>query len=67
MEYPSLWRFTRDIYSGPGIADTVNFQHIKHHYYDSHRAINPSGVVPMGPVLDFRSPGEAKEIASSVA
>jgi glutathionyl-hydroquinone reductase len=67
MEYPNLWRFTRDIYSGPGITDTVNFQHIKHHYYESHRAINPSGVVPMGPVLDFRLPGEAKEIASSVA
>lgn len=52
-DYPSLWRFTRDIYALPGIAETVNFQHIKNHYYQSHRKINPTGIVPAGPLLDL--------------
>jgi putative glutathione S-transferase len=51
--YPSLWRFTRDLYRHPDIRPTVNFQHIKAHYYGSHRWINPSGIVPVGPDLDF--------------
>jgi glutathionyl-hydroquinone reductase len=53
IDYPALWRFTRDVYALPGVADTVNFHHIKHHYYESHTAINPSGVVPLGPIIDF--------------
>lgn len=40
----------------PGIAETVNFQHIKSHYYQSHALINPTGIVPMGPVLDLDAP-----------
>lgn len=54
IDYPSLWRFTREIYALPGIADTVNFQHIKNHYYQSHTKINPAGIVPAGPALDLR-------------
>jgi len=53
VDYPGLWRFTRDIYAVPGVADTVNLEHIKHHYYESHTAINPTGVVPLGPIIDF--------------
>jgi glutathionyl-hydroquinone reductase len=52
-DYPNLSAYTRDIYQIPGVADTVNFEHIKRHYYESHRGINPAGVVPVGPVVDF--------------
>ena len=48
-DYPNLWRYTRGIYHVPGIAGTVNLQHIKGHYYQSHRTINPTGIVPLGP------------------
>jgi putative glutathione S-transferase len=54
--YPSLWRYTREMYRHPDIQPTVNFQHIKGHYYGSHRWINPSGIVPIGPDLDFFAP-----------
>jgi putative glutathione S-transferase len=52
-DYRNLWGYTRDLYQWPGIAATVNFTHIKRHYYESHRTINPSGVVPVGPIIDF--------------
>jgi glutathionyl-hydroquinone reductase len=53
VDYPALWRFTRDVYHLPGVAQTVNLEHIRHHYYESHTAINPTGVVPLGPSIDF--------------
>jgi putative glutathione S-transferase len=53
VDYPHLWRYVRELYQMPGIADTVNFHHIKHHYYQSHKTINPTGIVPAGPELDF--------------
>jgi glutathionyl-hydroquinone reductase len=53
VDYPNLWAFTREIYQLPGIAATVNMEHIKRHYYESHRTINPTGVVPVGPSSDF--------------
>jgi putative glutathione S-transferase len=56
VDYPALWRFTRDIYALPGIAETVNLYHIKYHYYGSHSTINPTGVVPLGPIIDFAVP-----------
>ncbi|WP_321890238.1 glutathione S-transferase family protein [Paraburkholderia bannensis] len=55
-DYPNLLAYTRDIYQWPGIAATVNFEHIKRHYYESHRSINPFGIVPLGPVTDFTLP-----------
>jgi putative glutathione S-transferase len=55
-DYPNLWAYTRDLYQTPGVADTVNFDHIKRHYYVTHRAINPTGVVPKGPEIDFTEP-----------
>ncbi|MGB3809250.1 MAG: glutathione S-transferase family protein [Parvibaculum sp.] len=55
-DYPSLWNYTRELYQVPGIADTVNLDHIKHHYYASHRTINPTGIVPLGPIIDFTAP-----------
>ena len=51
--YPKLWAYTKRIYQLPGIAQTVNFDHIKRHYYGSHKTINPTGVIPAGPILDW--------------
>jgi putative glutathione S-transferase len=56
VDYHHLWDYTRDIYQQPGIAATVNMVHIKRHYYMSHRRINPTGIVPVGPALDFEAP-----------
>lgn len=56
VDYPALWAYTRDLYQTPGIAETVNFEHIKRHYYESHRSLNPTAVVPAGPILDFTRP-----------
>ena len=58
VDYRNLWAYTRDIYQTPGIAETVDFSHIKRHYYMSHRRINPTGIVPVGPALDFEVPSE---------
>ena len=56
VDYPNLWAYVRDLYQVPGVADTVNFLHIKGHYYQSHTTINPTGVVPVGPEIDFTAP-----------
>lgn len=52
-DYKNLWRYTRELYNYPGIKDTVDFYHIKNHYYRSHPTINPNGIVPVGPILDW--------------
>ncbi|MDN4544221.1 glutathione S-transferase family protein [Pseudomonas sp. C32] len=52
-DYPNLSNWLREIYQWPGVAETVDFTHIKNHYYASHRTINPTGVVPKGPAQDF--------------
>jgi len=56
IDYPNLWNYLRDLYQVPGVAETVNLDHIKRHYYGSHRTINPTGIVPIGPLLDFTLP-----------
>ncbi len=53
VDYPNLWSHTRELYQWPGVAATVDFDHIKQHYYRSHGTINPNGLVPLGPVLDL--------------
>ncbi len=55
-DYPSLWGYTRDLFLIPGVASTVNMDHIKRHYFGSHKSLNPSGIVPKGPELDFNMP-----------
>ena len=55
-DYPNLSNYVRDLYQMPGIAETVDFDHIKRHYYASHATINPTGIVPLGPELDFAAP-----------
>ncbi|MFC6694134.1 glutathione S-transferase family protein [Pseudomonas lini] len=52
-DYPNLSNWLREIYQWPGIAETVDFEHIKNHYYGSHKTINPTGIVPKGPAQDF--------------
>jgi putative glutathione S-transferase len=53
LDYPNLWNYTRELYQRPGIAATVDLAHIKRHYYQSHPSINPTGIVPVGPEVDF--------------
>ena len=55
-DYPRLSHYTRQLYQVPGVAPTVHLGHIKRHYYYSHRMINPTGVVPLGPELDLDAP-----------
>jgi glutathionyl-hydroquinone reductase len=54
-DYPNLMGFTRELFQMPGIAETVNMHHIKNHYYGSHDTINPTGIVPVGPALDYEA------------
>ncbi|MGA2126071.1 MAG: glutathione S-transferase family protein [Xanthobacteraceae bacterium] len=56
VDYPNLSSYLRDLYQMPGIAGTVSMAHIKQHYYASHRMINPTGIVPLGPALDLDAP-----------
>ncbi|MFB6175548.1 MAG: glutathione S-transferase family protein, partial [Halobaculum sp.] len=55
-EYENLWGYTKDIYQTPGIAETVNMDHITRHYYSSHTSLNPKRLVPTGPDIDFTEP-----------
>ncbi len=64
-DYPNLFGYLRELYQIEGVADTVDFQHIKGHYYQSHGMINPTGVVPRGPVLDLDSPHGRGHLAAA--
>ena len=55
-DYLNLYGFLRDIYQMPGIAETVSFPHIRHHYYRSHKTINPTGIISIGPQQDLNEP-----------
>ncbi len=61
-DYPNLSNYLRDLYQVEGVADTVNFDHIKRHYYGSHPSINPHGIVPLGPLLDYSRPHNRNDI-----
>jgi glutathionyl-hydroquinone reductase len=56
VDYPNLANYLRDLYQQPGVAETVDMAHIKRSYYDGLRNINPTGIVPLGPALDFSAP-----------
>ncbi len=58
VDYRHLWAYARDIFQLPGVAATVDLGHIKRHYYMSHRRINPTGIVPSGPAIDFEAPAD---------
>ena len=65
IDYPNLSNYLRDLYQVPGVAETVNMDHIKTHYYASHRKINPSGIVPIGPELNFDAPHDRARFATA--
>lgn len=56
VDFPNLWAYTRELYQWPGVAATVNFDHITRHYYYSHDTVNPHRIVPVGPELDLWAP-----------
>ncbi len=64
-DYANLSAYLRDLYQFAGVAETVNIAHIKNHYYRSHRAINPTGIVPIGPELDFDRPHGRERLAKA--
>ncbi|MYW17877.1 glutathione S-transferase family protein [Streptomyces sp. SID2955] len=62
-EHPVLWAYARDLFQTPGFGDTVDFDHIKRHYYQVHTGINPTGIVPLGPDLaGWASPHHREEL-----
>jgi glutathionyl-hydroquinone reductase len=63
-DYPNLSNYLRDLYQQPGIAETVSIDHIKRHYYGSQRHVNPTGIVPLGPTLDFTAPHDRGRFAN---
>ena len=64
VDFPNLWAYTRELYQVPGVAETVHMDHIKDHYYRSHGSINPTGVVPTGPEIDFTEPHGREAVGS---
>ena len=64
-DYPNLSNYLRELYQFSGVADTVNMAHIKGHYYASHVSVNPSRIVPKGPVLDFTRPHDRDRLSGS--
>jgi putative glutathione S-transferase len=62
-DYPNLGNYLRDLYQTPGIAETVSMDHIKRHYYGSQRQVNPTGIVPIGPLIDFTAPHDRSRFA----
>ncbi|KAJ0457153.1 putative glutathione S-transferase, Thioredoxin-like superfamily, glutathione Transferase family [Helianthus annuus] len=63
-EYPNLFNYTKDLFQIPGMSSTVNMEHIKKHYYGSHPMINPYGIIPLGPNIDYLAPHDRDRFAS---
>ncbi|MEM0988457.1 MAG: glutathione S-transferase family protein [Pseudomonadota bacterium] len=64
VDYPALWAYTRELYQHPGVAETVDMDQIRYHYYASHESVNPHGIVPAGPVVDFWEPHGRDRLAA---
>ncbi|NRB03546.1 MAG: glutathione S-transferase C-terminal domain-containing protein [Rhodobacteraceae bacterium] len=64
-DYPNISHYVRDLYQTPGMVETVDFWHIKEHYYVSQRTINPTQVVPNGPVLNYNRPHDRARLAAA--
>jgi len=62
-DYPNLWNYVRDLYQQPGVAETVSIDHIKRHYYGSQPQVNPTRIVPIGPIIDFTAPHDRGRFA----
>lgn len=65
VDYPNLWNYLKDLYQQPGVKETCNLDHIKRHYYKSHPNINPTRIVPKGPLIDFDAPHNRSEFKPS--
>jgi putative glutathione S-transferase len=63
-DYPNLSSYLRELYQMPGVAETVNMEHIKRHYYGTQRKVNPTGIYPLGPILDFTRPHDRERFVS---
>jgi putative glutathione S-transferase len=66
VDYPALSGYVRDLFQIPGIAETVRMDHIKRHYYGSHRTINPTSIVPLGPEIDFHQPHDRARLPADM-
>jgi putative glutathione S-transferase len=64
-DHPNLWAYTRELYQWPGVAETVHMDHIKRHYYVTHARINPSGIVALGPAIDFSAPHDRRRLTAT--
>ena len=64
VDYPNVWGYLRDLYQVPGIADTVAMDYIKAHYYGSHETINPTRIIPAGPLIDFTQAHDREKLSS---
>lgn len=64
VDYPHLWAYTRELYQKPGVAETVNLDHIIRHYHYSHESINPHRIIPINPVIDFRAAHGRDQVAA---
>jgi glutathionyl-hydroquinone reductase len=62
VDYPNLWAYARDLYQRPGFGDTVDFDHIKRHYYMTHDKLNPSRIVPKGPLVAWHAPHRREQL-----
>ena len=66
IDYPNLWNYLKDLYQQPGIKETCNLDHIKRHYYKSHPNVNPTRIVPKGPIIDFEESHNRDRMALTV-
>jgi putative glutathione S-transferase len=62
VDYPNLWAYARDLYQHPGFGETVNYDHIKRHYYMTHEQLNPTRIVPKGPAIDWMAPHDRARV-----
>jgi putative glutathione S-transferase len=62
-EYPNLWPYARDLYQQPAFGGTTNFDHIKRHYFGTHPRLNPSRIIPAGPLLDWQAPHHRERLS----
>ena len=65
IDYPNLWAYARELYQWPGVADTINFDHIVRHYHYSHETINPHRIVPINPVIDWTAPHDRARLRAA--
>lgn len=66
VDYPNLWNYLKELYQVPGVKETCNLDHIKRHYYKSHPKVNPTRIVPIGPLINFDAPHNRYRMGAAV-